>query len=95
MMEYKVPFITPLVFRIHSLIKGSRLDNYLAELGIKKKMQSLILKNRRLVSVKEGQEVKFPPLSSEIRKRLASIFIQDIKGLEALLGRDLSAWTQD
>jgi hypothetical protein len=95
LMEYKVPFITPLAYRTRKLIKGSKLDSFLSELGIKKKMQSMILKNRRKISVNEGQELKLPPLSSEIRKRLEPIFIQDIKRLEVLLGRNLSAWTQD
>ena len=35
---------------------------------------------------------KYPPISPEVRKRVASTFTEDINKLEKLLGRDLSSW---
>jgi hypothetical protein len=38
------------------------------------------------------EELKRPPLDSEVKKYLHKIFAEDIKNLEKLLGRDLSFW---
>lgn len=90
--EYKIPFINPLLFRIRDRIRGGLLDRVLGSMGVKAWLRTLILKNRRMVDAKSGQEPVFPPLSDETYQSLVTIFEQDIKGLEELLDRDLNIW---
>lgn len=91
-MEYKFPFITPFLFRMRDIFKGGILDAVLGKLGVKKWLQALILKNRRVVDVKDHEKIIFPPLDEEMYRKILPHFEGDIDMLEKLLGRDLSSW---
>jgi hypothetical protein len=49
---------------------------------------------RAFVAVRSllARTLRYPPLTPELRARLATLYAEDIAGLAELLGRDLSSW---
>jgi hypothetical protein len=39
-----------------------------------------------------AKKVSYPPLSDDLRRRLADFYVRDVRELERMLGRDLSHW---
>lgn len=45
-------------------------------------------------NIKEQDPISIPPMSESTREKLQSLFLEEIKELEKIIGRDLSAWHQ-
>ncbi len=90
--KFKIPYLNPLLYKISDLIQGGFLDKILTHSGVKRRVNRMLQKNKKMVDAEPGQEIKFPSLSPETFERLLLLYSDDMSGLEKLIGRDLSLW---
>lgn len=71
---------------------GSRSDRLATAVKPKLPAGALSTLNRVLTRTRDRNLQKFPPLDPVLGRKLGTYYRDDIERLEALLGRDLSAW---
>ncbi|MBD3254876.1 MAG: hypothetical protein GF383_07270 [Candidatus Lokiarchaeota archaeon] len=93
-VKSKIPFLTPLLYRISSVIKRhKKLKGRIEKFGLEKTFTEFLNFNKRKITGKNEEVSSIPPLNEETRKFLIqSYYREDIKELERLIDKDLSFW---
>ncbi|MHA1440217.1 MAG: sulfotransferase domain-containing protein, partial [Promethearchaeota archaeon] len=96
-IQYKIPLITPLIYKIQSYITRSRLLKKLVDKsGIKQLFAKIVTFNTKKVLKQNVEILSIPSIKPQTRTFLYNIYKEDIRKLEKvslkLLNKDLSFW---